>query len=190
MVHEKPTGGKQFFTFRDRSFSPMDYFIFSPTKVTGSKNTIESSKWRLVRGKWRPDQVLDPSTEITFIAIAQQNTGEVKYKVPTHNEDDPLDVYTIGLVPTGKAEGEYIRVGYAVFESCTWYGYQCGPESRPGRDIEKVEGWRAMLSRDPGYGAKPGTKDAHGHRFEPNMTPGLANYHKSVVAEEKVVVIV
>jgi hypothetical protein len=190
MAYEKPDGSKQFFTFRGRSFAPGDYFIFSPAKPSDSKNVTESSKWRLVRGTWRPDQIIDPLTEITFITIAQQNTGSVKNKlVPTHKEHDPLDVYTIGLVPTGKA-GEYTRVGYAVWETCSWYGYICGPQSRPGRDMEKARGWRSMLSRDNLYGAKVGAKEPHVHHFEPNELPKFENYHKSVLAEEKVVVIV
>jgi hypothetical protein len=191
MAYEKPDGSKQLFTFRDHSFMPGDYFLFSPTKLSDSKNVTESSKWKLVRGTWRPDQVLDPLTEITFITIAQHNVGAVKSRaVPNHGEQNPLDVFTLGLVPTGRVEGEYTRVGYCVWETCSWYGYLCGPQSRPGRDVEKVDGWRAMLSRNPSYGANAGAKDGHAHEFEANELPKMGIYHKSVHAEEKVVVIV
>ncbi|KAF2278225.1 HET-domain-containing protein [Westerdykella ornata] len=191
MAFGKHTGETRLFTFRDRSFSPTNYFIFSPTRPKDSKNILQSSEWRLARGLWRPDQVLDPQTEITFIAIAQQNSGTEEGKlVTTHKEDDPLTVYTIGLVPTGRVEGEYKRVGYAEWDSCSWYGYLCGAKSRPGRDIQKVEGWRSKLSRDPLYGSKPTGKETHDHRFESDTLPNIENYQKSAEARETVVTIV
>lgn len=116
MAYVKPTGGKEFFTYRDHSFSPSDYFIFSPTKPTAKKNITQSSEWLLARGTFRPDQILDPLTEITFIAIAQQYSGTEKGKVlQSHLKGDPLEVYSIAVVPTGR-DGEYTRVGYAVWE--------------------------------------------------------------------------
>jgi hypothetical protein len=111
----------------------------SSSVVSGTK--LSSSDWRLVRGTWQPDQMLDSQTPITFLAIAQQNTGLKKRSLlHTHYEQVPLEVYTIGLIPTGKGEDEYTRVGYVVWKECAWYGYMCGDKERAGKIIKRAEG--------------------------------------------------
>lgn len=91
-------------------------------------------------------------------------------------------------MPTGRVEGEYTRVGYAEWEDCSWYGYMCGHKSRPGRDMEKVEGWGSMFWKEGLYGVKPG-KEKHVHKFEPGSLFDLGRYHKEAGAKEVVVMI-
>jgi hypothetical protein len=188
-AHRPDTDNEKYFQYRDRGISPMDFFIFSDTKPTSSG----LNKMKLVRGTWRPDQVLDPKTEITFIALAQDNIGTLPGKIShLRRETDPLVVYTIGLVPTG-VEGEYTRVGYAVWEDCAWYGYMCGhnSETRPGRTLVKPKGWRGLISsRDIEYYTGPGLKGSHEHTFSPGRLPDIRKYHKGTGVQERVVTVV
>lgn len=184
------SGRRDYFTFRGRNFPPSEYFIFSPTKPSG-KDVLNSSDWRLVRGQWRPDQILDPNTEITFVAIAQDRRG-VKEGTLSHRrtDQDPLHVFALGLVPTGRAKDEYTRVGYAEWEHCSWYGYKCGYKNFVGNgNVEKMEGWRGVFSKDLSYGVKQRDGE-HAHAFEHDELPDLKKYHKSVCVEETVLAIV
>ncbi|KAF2750741.1 hypothetical protein M011DRAFT_455747 [Sporormia fimetaria CBS 119925] len=182
--YDTTTGEDELFTFNNNhSFSPADYFIFSPTPpAPGKSKTLQDSPdWRLTRGTFRPDELLDPGTEITFLALAQRYTGSEKGSLlETHEKGDPFTVWSIALVPTGRVEGEYRRIGYAEWVDCSWYGYMCGHKSRPGRDIESVEkgGWRGLLKREPLYGEKPGK--GHRHEFVPGEVPYVGGYHRSV----------
>ena len=192
MICGKPTGSKKEdgITWRNKGFHPNDFFIFSEKKVVQPKGTLAkltAADWKLVRGNWRPDEVLDPNTEITFIAIAQSHKG---VKVGSLQETDPMLTWTIGLVPTGKAEGEYRRVGYAEWEDCAWYGYMCGEESRLGRGLENLEeGWRGIVPSNPELYKSKG-KGKHKHDFEVDTLPDLTWYEKSIDVNEKVVVVV
>lgn len=191
MITVKPTGGKELFTYRGRSFHPNDFFIFSDTKPTGSLNQFISLDWRLVRGAWRPDQVLDPQAEITFITIAQQNVGTKEGSpVRTYDDRHPLQTYTLGLIPTGRIEGEYTRVGYGVWEDCAWYGYNCGHKSRTGRELEKSDGWRGMLAGRDLEKSYPFPNSSHKHYFQPDRLPDISIYDKATGVQEKVLVIV
>jgi hypothetical protein len=191
MTTLKHTGGKDLFSYRGRLFSPNDFFIFSDKKPSKSFGGANVSSWRLVRGTWRPDQVIDPQTEITFIAIAQQNTGAKDGSLlNTHEEHDPLQTYTIGLVPSGNVEGEYTRVGYGVWEDCAWYGYMCGHKTRPGRDLEKTEGWRGILSGRISEKTYPDPqRDTHKHKFQPDSLPDIDTYEKATGIQERVLVV-
>ena len=192
MACGKPTGSSDKFTWHGRSFAPNDFFIFSDSKPTASGNQILSSNWRLVRGTWRPDQIIDPGTEITFLAIAQQNTGTKEgYVRRRYDEQHPLQTYAIGLVPTRRAEGEYTRVGYAVWEDCAWYEYMCGHKSRAGREISRIDGWRGMLAGwDLENTPMADGGGVHEHRFKPDNLPDMKIYHAGTSVAEKVVIIV
>lgn len=102
-----------------RSFFPHRYFLCS------RKLSKKESDWQLVCGYWRPDEVLDPSTEITFIAIGQRNLNNSMRASVSHTIRDPLEVFTLGLVPTGRAANEYRRVGCGLWSACAWYGFSC-----------------------------------------------------------------
>ncbi|KAF1949893.1 HET-domain-containing protein [Byssothecium circinans] len=212
MQSPPPNGRKDRIYYRGRGLHPTDHFIFSDTKPkTSSRATSKSSagglfsqavdSWRLVRGTFRPDEVISPDTEITFIAIAQRNTGRKKGSlINTHEDSDPLQVWSLALVPTGKAEGGFRRVGYAEWEDCSWYGYSCGMRERPGREVEKGDGrglmglvsglgdlenlgWRSMMVG--GEGVK-----THRHLYGRGGLPDLGNYQRSAGVEERVLIIV
>ena len=175
------------FTHSGRSFPPSSYFLFSPTKPN------IRTYWHLVRGKWRPDEVLDSKTPITFLAIAQVSQGS---KIGWHMEGDPLEVYTIGLVPTRRAKNEYRRVGYGVWADCTWYGYQCGEIDYKGMPINRDTGLKGRLWRMMELGAgknpaveKPGP-DGHPHTIHGDGIPELELYHKGIEVEERTLRIV
>ncbi|CAI6335986.1 unnamed protein product [Periconia digitata] len=189
-----PTSEKHFITYRGRSFHPNDFFIFSPSKPSTTLGRASPS-WRLIRGSFRPDEIIRPSTQLTFIAIAQHNTGRRPGTIiGTHDETDPLVVWSLALVPTGRVEGEYRRVGYAVWEDCYWYGYACGMRERPGCTIEKADGWRGMAVvgdlENLGWSRIVNGEGKHEHRFHDGELPGLERYHGDVGAEERVVVVV
>jgi hypothetical protein len=191
MTCEKPTGGFDLFTYRGQIFHPHDFFIVWSGDDTPGSRKFTSSHWRLVRGTWRPDDVLDPKRPITFLAIAQQNSGSKEGSLlPSHENQDPLVTYALGLVPTGKVKGEYTRVGYAVWKDCSWYGYKCGHEEKI---IGRAEGWRETLAgnafRSWGSGEVDG-KGLHGHDFRADRIPSTEAYHKNIHFKEETIVIV
>ncbi|KAJ4358806.1 hypothetical protein N0V95_002728 [Ascochyta clinopodiicola] len=218
MMMQKPEGQKDFANFKGRAFPPNSYFLFSKEQpkmrgIWGSDlhpttHLTKSWNWRLIHGTFRPDEIISARQEITFLAIAQQHTGQNPPSLlHTHRPDDPLETYTIALVPTGEYgedTGEYRRVGYAVWSHCAWYGYNCEQHSdsgveRPGK-WTKEHGWEV----DRGfvetlswwmkwddlefYKRRKGGKHAHG--FESDALPDLKQYHEDVGIEETTLVIV
>lgn len=193
MQSQTPTGVEHEITYRGRTFHPNEYFIFSSTKPSATLGRA-SPGWRLIRGSFRPDEIISPSTQLTFIAVAQRNTGHKSDSLrETHEETDPLQVWTLALVPTGKVGGEYRRVGYAMWEECYWYGYACGPKTRPGR-VKRAEGWLGMAMvgdlEDMGWTRNVSGKGKHQHQFRDGDLPGLNLYHEAAGAEERDIVVV
>lgn len=103
-------------------FHPFHYFLASPTKpmILCPKNTF-----KLFPGTWRPDEILDPLEPITFIAIAERPRYTRGRGFGT--TADPHEVFTLGLLPVDGLKDVYRRVGYAEWDYCSWYGYDCGP---------------------------------------------------------------
>lgn len=117
--------GGLYFTFCEYvTFQPSNLFLFSETPA------VYETEWQFVHGEWCPDEVLDPSTSIIFLAIAQQH-------IPSHGY---ITVYTIGLVPTGDSSNEFRRVGYTKWDSCAWYGYSCGNSTEAHRHDFVMDG--------------------------------------------------
>lgn len=214
MIMAEPDGrlGREQMKFKDRMFHPNDWFLFSENApTTRSKNAstyrlTTHGSFRLVRGTLKPDELVDPAQENTFIAIAQQHFGAQLHTLLTsHQDDDALKVHSLDLVPTGKAEGEYRRIGLAVWDECAWYGYLCGWKDlrdkiveRPGRWSEDgkytKEGFGDKMTRRLGWDDlelyEETNKGEHEHGYHANSLPILARYHGSVNVEEKLVVIV
>ncbi|KAF2691693.1 HET-domain-containing protein [Lentithecium fluviatile CBS 122367] len=193
---KRPTATKNSNTmsYRGRSFHPADYFIFSETNPSSTFSRL-SSNWRFVRGTFRPDEIIAPNTQLSFIAIAQQHNAHKPDKfVNSHDSIDPLQVWSLALLPTGRAEGEYRRVGYAMWEDCTWYGYMCGHGTRLGRTMEKAGDWRGLFSMGDletlGWSRPVDGQGVHEHMYESGALPKMDRYHKDVAVEEKVIVIV
>ncbi|KAF1850200.1 uncharacterized protein K460DRAFT_411938 [Cucurbitaria berberidis CBS 394.84] len=206
------TLGREETNFKDRMFHPNDWFLFSEKPPsTGSSDTSTQrltthGSFRLVRGSFKPDQIIDPAQEITFVAIAQQHFGaQLTTRLPSHKEDDALKVHSIALVPTGKAEGEYRRVGLAIWEECAWYGYLCGWKDARDRIVEKPGRWtedgqwtkegrldrlgRRLWWDDLEYYEET-KKGSHQHAYEANCLPEMGKYHKKVNVKETTLVIV
>ena len=220
MMTQKAEGQKDYINFKGRAFSPNEMFLFSQQRpkmpyLVGSDlrpSYYITRKWnyRFVRGTFRPDGIISCDQEITFLAIAQDHAGHRnKSLLTSHEPDDPLRVYTIALIPTGKFgedTGEYRRVGYAVWSDCAWYGYNCGPKQQPGLGVErpgkwtKEHGWQAddgiwdtlgwWTKWDDLEFYKRNKKGRHMHEYQADALPDLKKYHKDVGIEEKVVAIV
>ncbi|KAJ8118954.1 hypothetical protein OPT61_g166 [Boeremia exigua] len=145
-----PPGGRlglEHVTFKDRSFHPIQYFLFSeqnpnPDGTVELDELRRTGPFRFVRGTFRPDEIIDPTQEITFIAIAQRHLGKPLGRARTSIERyEPLRVHTIALVPTGDSSGIYRRVGLAIWEECAWYGYLCGWKDDRTRRITSPREW-------------------------------------------------
>lgn len=220
MTMQKPEGQKDRIVFKGRAVDPSGYFLFSPTrpnmpKLWGSDlhpniYITKNEDWRLIRGTFRPDEIIDPTQEITFVAIAQQHAGkhETSHRT-THEPDDPLSVYTIALLPlddSGEKSSEYRRVGYAVWTDCAWYGYNCGSKERPGLEVERPGRWTPEYGWQADDGVfnmlrwwtkwknlefyKPGQGGTHTHDYEAEVLPDLRKYHKDVEVAAEVINIV
>lgn len=198
MTAREPTGAKHLITYRSRSFHPNDFFIFSDTPPDSATNRFSGGQnWRLVRGSFRPDEVIPSSTQLTFLAVAQWHVGRENPAsfTRTHRPSDPLTVWSIALVPTGAADNEYRRVGFAVWEDCAWYGYMCGVVTRPGRGVEREGGWKGMLAgthlEKMGWGGEEVGRGKHTHEWvEHGETSDVKRYgHWANVAERMVTVV-
>ena len=214
MMAPQPTGrkGLEYSKFKDRLFHPNDYFLFSemvpaPTlKDTSAVHVSKKGNFRLMRGSFRPDELIDPCTEITFIAIAQQHFGSsLTSMLPTHDDDAALKVHTLALVPTKRNPGEYRRVGLAVWEQCAWYGYLCGWKDERDRRVYRLgnyseDGYRQEDSTWDRLARKHWWDDLealdecdqgmHKHMYEKDALPDLGKYHADVEVAEGTVVIV
>lgn len=70
--------------------------------------------------QFEPEEEVDDKMPITFIAIAK--------RPPLSGMSIELGrqlVYTLALVPTNEDSREYRRIGWAAWDDCTWYGYDC-----------------------------------------------------------------
>ncbi|OAL56072.1 hypothetical protein IQ07DRAFT_639691 [Pyrenochaeta sp. DS3sAY3a] len=87
-------------------FNPHSWFQFAEKQpsVNQGDNDFTFQDGGLVRGAYHADELIDHSTQITFLAIARRTVP-----INTHNES----VETIALVPSSK-DHTYRRVGYAV----------------------------------------------------------------------------
>ncbi|OJD33303.1 het domain protein pin-c2 [Diplodia corticola] len=202
MTFPLPDDGHQDFEYKGRRFHPNAYFIFSDQCPTHP----DKANWQLMRGMWRPDEVVPPDTPITFLAIAQRNHG----RTATHDrEDDPLQVFTIGLIPSPESADTYRRVGYAVWDDCAWYGYNCSSGTRftqseedsnpmkqrsmPRKIIEKAlpcvfhpPSQPPSQPAGPIEEAYPSVDDGfHDHEFEEGRLPELSSYHDRVHARTR-----
>lgn len=196
MTARKPKGTKDFISYRGRGIRPTDYFVFSDTSPDTLANRLSGGQnWRLIRGVFRPDEVIPPHTCLTFLAIAQWNIGiDLPSIARKHRAHDPVQVWTLALVPTGRADDEYRRVGYAVWEDCAWYGYVCGVKKQPGRVIEREAGWRGfMVGMDleqMGWGGEEVGK-GHEHGWvKHGELPAADRYGRRVTVAERLITIV
>jgi hypothetical protein len=221
MTAPPPAGrlGLEHMVFKDRSFHPIQYFLFSerhpdPRNVTNIDEVRKKGPFRFVRGTFRPDEIIAPTQEITFIAIAQRHLGEqLARQMNSYQDHDPVSVHTLALVPTGDAEGTYRRVGLAVWDSCAWYGYLCSWKDDRTRRITSPREWDRGFhvgeyfweeahrklwwndmefykcnERAGGNGAEGRWK--HDHTYESDRLPDLKMYKAGMDVEKKTVVIV
>lgn len=147
MMAGQSTGrrGLEYRKFKNRLFHFNEYFLFSekpPAAKLRDKSPHNVSKhgdFRFTRGWFRPDEVLNPNTEITFVAIAQLHAGSQRSsRLDTSDENAALEVVSLALVPTGNKSGEYRRVGVASWQQCSWYGYLCGWKDERDRRISRL----------------------------------------------------
>ncbi|KAH7074194.1 heterokaryon incompatibility protein-domain-containing protein [Paraphoma chrysanthemicola] len=208
-----PTGrkGQEYATFKGRLFHPNDYFIFSDAHPNPKRNDLSmehvtrQGNFRLLRGSFKPDEIIDPTTEITFLAIAQQHFGSsLESLIHTHDDAAAIKVHALALVPTDKP-GQYRRIGLSIWEQCAWYGYLCGWKDerdrrvyRPGNYSEdgylQEDSWWDWLARklwwDDLEAYDECTIGAHDHVYTSNTLPDRAKYHGKIKVEERTVTIV
>tara|TARA_R110002003_G_scaffold3_35_gene254 strand:- start:6035 stop:7912 length:1878 start_codon:yes stop_codon:yes gene_type:complete len=213
MTAPPPTGrkGLEYSKFKDRLFHPNDYFIFSEThpmpksKAHSAVSVTKNGNFQLVRGTFKPDEIIDPMTEITFLAIAQQHFGSsLTSMIHTHDDAAAIKVHALALVPTD-IPGEYRRVGLAIWEQCAWYGYMCGWKDerdrrvyRPGNYSKEgylqEDSWWDWLARklwwDDLEAYDQCTVGSHEHSYIGDALPDLAKYHGKIKVEERTVTIV
>lgn len=221
MTAPPPAGrlGLEHMVFKDRSFHPIQYFLFSeqdpnPKHAMKIDDVRKKGPFRFVRGTFRPDEMIEPTQEITFIAIAQRHVGEQLVKqMNTYQDHDPISVQTLALVPTGDAEGTFRRVGLAVWDSCAWYGYLCGWKDDRTRRVTSPREWERGFhvgesvweeayrklwwddlelykcnGRIGGDGEDGRWR--HGHGYVGDRLPDLNMYRQGTKVEERTVVVV
>ncbi|KAH8707548.1 heterokaryon incompatibility protein-domain-containing protein [Phaeosphaeriaceae sp. PMI808] len=201
--------GQRFTNFKGRLFDATDSFLFSETNPAAHLKDISAShvsregKFRLIRGIFQPDELINPGTEITFVAITQRHMNPQLKLAAMHAGDASLKVISLALVPSETEPGKYRRVGLAKWEQCTWYGYWCGWKDnrrayRPSKYWEsgfpQDNTWWDWLARKLWWDdlealgeCKQGT---HKHGHERGALPEFQTYHPNVNVTEQVLVIV
>ncbi|KAF3002886.1 hypothetical protein E8E13_001043 [Curvularia kusanoi] len=223
MTAPPPAGrmGLESMTFQERSFHPDEYFLFSdrqpgPNGFVDLAQLHRKGSFRFVRGTFRPDELISPSQELTFIAIAQVHRGaNLSSRLSTRYDHDPVRVRTLALVRTEDEGGTYRRVGLAVWDDCAWYGYLCGWKEdlarrittpREWKDGFRVKGkatswmekWRKLWWDDMELyectervgGDGPDGRWKHQHEYQGEQLPDLRMYKEGIKVQEKTVVIV
>jgi hypothetical protein len=202
----------EYSNFKDRLFDPDRYFLISEKhpapslKDTSPLNTSKNGNFRLMRGCFQPDELIDPCTEITFIAIAQRHFGsQLTSLLHTHDDEAALRVHTLALVPTEGKPGEYRRVGLAIWEQCAWYGYLCGWKDERDRRVYRPanyldngyfqdDSWWDWLARkiwwDDLEALNECKKGKHKHAYKADTLPELGMYHPNIKVSEETVVII
>jgi heterokaryon incompatibility protein (HET) len=133
-----------------------------------------TSRWKYhveaVPGLWQPDENIKTSVPITFLAIARSD----RHAARSIELRRPL-VYTIALISTENT-GEYRRVGYAEWEDCTWFGYDCSEDL-----VYKQPAWERLgKSWSRIKPPKLGDTRDHKHPIEHDPLPDLSLYNDEV----------
>lgn len=152
--------------------------------------SFEPPRWlnqaQAIPGIWYPDEIVDPQTPVTFIALLQR---PYLSRMPSGARNQV--VHTLALVPTGGADGEYRRVGYATWNDCAWYGYDCCEyrESKKEPYKKLARKWGRIK---PPQLAVNGTKEhpTERHTVEHDVLPPLSAYHEDAKMKRMTIVIV
>jgi hypothetical protein len=114
-----------------------------------TKKPASSEDFSYLAMEFHPDEILDWSQEVTFIAL-----GEVPANPSPRTTfcfSRPA-VLTLALQSTGRPN-EYRRVGFAQWRNCSWYGYFCVGENHNSNHWRSLKmghligGWR-MFARE------------------------------------------
>ncbi|EKG11326.1 Heterokaryon incompatibility [Macrophomina phaseolina MS6] len=96
----------------------------------------KDAAYHLLPGSWHPDEILEPETPITFVAIAHcpLPTDYLNCRTDTSNQGkkrrhDHYITHALGLIPVEGQKGLFRRVGHAEFYHCAWFGYCCDSEA-------------------------------------------------------------
>lgn len=221
MTAPAPAGrmGLENVTFQDRCFHPNEFFLFSkqhpdPKGSFDTTSLRRKGSFSFVRGTFRPDEIIEPTQEITFLAIGQRHrSAQISTPLSSTKPHDPIQVHTLALVPTGDEKGTYRRVGLAVWDDCAWYGYLCGWKHDLTRRITAPKEWAGgfhvgeyiweeayrklwwddmefykCTERVGGDGLEGRWK--HEHEYQSERLPDWRMYKAGTLVEEKTVVIV
>ncbi|KAF1966782.1 HET-domain-containing protein [Bimuria novae-zelandiae CBS 107.79] len=108
-----------------------------------------------------PDEILDPTQPVTFIALGYTPAAEMhKKRLMPHFHSLALaasqrSIYTLALQTVPSSPDTYRRVGFATWNNCSWFGYFCVHPSYSLefflrlRNIQEVHGLIAMLLEIP-----------------------------------------
>jgi hypothetical protein len=206
MSRSSPGHGTEMRNLRGQPYLPHQYFMFAtkPPRHYIRYTAEHHWGWRTVRGEFHADEIIEPTTEVTFIAIAAWNQESRPGKpCAFRTETGPITVFSLALVPTGNAKHEYRRVGLAEWNRCAWFGCRCGYEP-PGQNLRerRAQGtggaldvrWKQRLRklyRWPDLEFYQRNKEVnHAHKIEANKLPELTKYHEDVGIEEMLLTIV
>jgi len=162
-------------------------FVADTGMLISSSTPKLLSSAQIVPVYWMPEEVIDPAIPLTFVAIGYRpfKDGSKSYELRRP------EVHTLALIPTGKAKAEYKRVGYAAWEDCTWFGYNCAEDRHLTRETynELGRSWGRIkppiLEECGGH-----THPAEGHLIESKPLVEEAMYHPSTRMERTTLTII
>jgi hypothetical protein len=110
--------------------------LFAPSEVMLA--TIEPpstlSRSQILPVIWQPEDIWDEQKPITFLTITRHPVISGM----------PLDlrrqlIYTLALLPAGNGSDDYRRIGLAVWQDCSWFGYDCAEDKEA-----KAGAWKKL----------------------------------------------
>jgi len=145
------------------------------------------SSAQIMPARWMPEEVIGSATPLTFVAIGYRpfKDGSRAYELRR------AEVHTLALLPTGESKDEYKRVGYASWDDCTWFGYNCAEDRHLTREAYQKLGKSWGRIKPPVLEECGGhTHPAEGHLFEGNPLVEKAMYHPSTRMERTTLTII
>lgn len=147
--------------------------------ISGTNSTFSIRKLLPVR--FMPDEIIDPATPLTFVAVCR--SPALSGMPPSQRLQT---IATLALIPSGRIEDEYRRVGLAFWEHCSWFGYDCSEER-----LMKAAAYR-RLSKPWGRFRAPDlcVDPDHVHANETDWTWPNPKYHSTAKMEVKTLTII
>lgn len=159
---------------------PVNIVNSASTMVVSETNSTFSTR-KLLPVRFMPDEIIDPAVPVIFIAVCRRpvmSGMSLELRRQT--------IATLVLVHSGHDEHEYRRVGLAVWDDCSWFGYDCSEDrlKKAGAYRRLSKPWSRLRAPDLPVDS------SHAHANETDWTWPDPKYHPTAKMEVKTLTII